>query len=228
MPPTFINAYNSDYTTTGSTKSITVTTQPGDTLVVYGGGDTNGAIALTLATPTGNGVALTLLNSLVANSKSSAYIWSGVDATGGTNWTLSCTVSSSVPVWGFTCVVFRNAGGIGASSGVISSGVPSLGLTTVGNGSMVVVFNNDYGSIDGTSRTWDTVNGITPSAGNGLELTYTFDSTFITVYGAYYNNTGPIGTAITVGLSAPTGQTYSIVAAEVLGLSVGTVAWLQA
>lgn len=153
MPPTFINAYNSDYTTTGSTKSITVTTQPGDTLVVYGGGDTNGAIALTLATPTGNGVALTLLNSLVANSKSSAYIWSGVDATGGTNWTLSCTVSSSVPVWGFTCVVFRNAGGIGASSGVISSGVPSLGLTTVGNGSMVVVFNNDYGSIDGTSRT---------------------------------------------------------------------------
>ena len=227
--PTFIAAYNSTYNTSGSSKTVSVTTNPGDTLIVYGGGDTNGTAPSVLATPTGNSVSLTLLQSVSVNNQASAYIWGGTDTIGGTNWTLTCvnTTNSSFPVWGFTCVVFRSTGGIGASNSTYTSGngTAALSLTTTQNNSAVVVFNNDWASVNGSSRVWDTVNGITPSAGNGLELSYTFNSGLITIYGAYYNNTGTAG-PITVGLSAPTGQTYSIVAAEVLAPPGAVVAWL--
>lgn len=227
--PTFINAYSSVYDTTGSSKTISVTTQAGDTLIVYGGGDTDGTNPVGLSTPTGNGVSLTLLQSIAILNRSSAFIWSGIDGTGGTNWTMSCNADNTIPVWGFTCVVFRNAGGSGASNSLNAFGAPTLGLTTTKNNSAIVVFNNDYTPIDGASRVWDTVNGITPTAGNGLELTYDFNGN-ITVYGAYYNDAGAAG-ADTVGLSAPTGQTYSIVAAEVLPsavLPVASVPWVKA
>jgi len=226
--PTFIASYSTVYNTAGTNKTTSVTTQAGDTLIVYGGGDTDGTNPIVLSTPTGNGVSLTLLQSIAVANRSSAFIWSGTDTTGGTNWTMSCDGNINGPVWGFTCVVFRNSGGSGNSNSLGTFGAPTLGLTTTQNNSAIVVFNNDYTPLDGASRIWDTVNGITPTSGNGLELTYNFNGN-ITVYGAYYNDAGVAGTD-TVGLSAPTGQTYSIVAAEVLPSvtpPVATTAWLS-
>jgi hypothetical protein len=95
----------------------------------------------------------------------------------------------------------------------------------------VVIFSGDWLAVDGSSRIWRTVNGVTPSTGNGLEKTYSTVSGGWTAYGAYYNNVGAVGTQ-TVGLSAPGAQKYNIVAVEVFSTSipqsVATIAWLIA
>ncbi|MEK7152783.1 MAG: hypothetical protein AAB834_02455, partial [Patescibacteria group bacterium] len=173
--------------------------------------------SVSLGTPSGNGVSFSLETSVIVDiNYCAAYIWTGTDSAGGTNWTLTCTNSGSTQRWGFTCLVFRATGGIGASNATnVSSGAPSLGLTTTGDNSAIAVFNADWQAIS-TARTWRTVNSITPSVGNGLETTYATDSLSYTAYAAYYNDAGATG-AKTVGLTAPAGQRYSIVAVEVLG-----------
>lgn len=212
MPaPIFAASYSSAYNTSTSTKDLTITTQAGDTLVVYGGGENEG---VTLSTPAGNSISFTLQQSIVVSGYASAYMWTGVDSTGATSWTLSCTGGGGR--WGFSCLIFRNTVGIGASNKTNAAGTaPSLNLTTTSNNSAVVVFNGDWDAQNGSSRTWLTVNGITPSSGNN-EIDYSYTSGVWTAYGAYYPSVGTAG-SVTVGLSAPTNQTYSIVAVEVKG-----------
>lgn len=216
--PTFVAAYNSAYDTITTPKTVSVTTQAGDIVVVYGGIENGTA---TLATPTGNGLSYTLKQSVELDTNwASAYIWTAVDTTGGTNWTLSVSRAGGSVQWGFACLVFRDSDGVGASSKTnVSGAAPSLGITTTQDNSAVVVCNVDWNALDGSSRTWNTVNSITPTNGNGLETTYAYSSGAHTVYGAYYNDTGTAGSK-TVGLSAPGGQKYSIVAVEIKGISV--------
>jgi hypothetical protein len=211
----------------GVTKTATVTTQPGDLLVVYAASEGGG---YAISTPTGNGVTFTLGQSVaISNQWCNAYIWSGVDAVGGSNWTLSGTWGGPSSHWGLTCLVFRNSSGVGASaSGNVDNASPTLNLTSTQANSAVVVLSDDWYGYDGTSRVWLTVNGITPTSGNGKEIDYTFVSGIYTVYGAYYNDVGVIGSD-TFGLSAPTGQRYSMVALEVKGIASPVVtAWLRA
>jgi hypothetical protein len=217
--PTFVAAYNSAYNTTTSPKTVSVTTQPGDVLVVYGGTE-NGTASLD--TPTGNGLTYTLEQSIVLDINwGDAHLWTATDNTGGTNWTLSVSRTGATDKqWGFSCLVFRDSSGVGASSKTNVNGTaPSLGLTTTQADSAIVVFNNDWNALDASSRTWRTVNSITPSSGNGLETTYVYSSGFYTVFGAYYNDVGTAGSK-TLGLSAPGGQKYSILAVEVKGIAI--------
>lgn len=221
MPaPTFVAAYNSSLSpfadvTTPQTASIT--TQAGDVLVIYAGDENSSG---TLNTPTGNSLTYNLQQSQPANgSYTDGYIWTTTDPTGGTNWTLSMTNSGSSIDWGFTCLVFRSSNGIGASNSARNStGTPSVGLTTTQDNSALVVFNGDWNAANGSSRTWLTVNSITPTNGNGLETTYAYVPSRWTAYGAYYNDAGAAG-SVTVGLSAPSGQQWTILAVEVLGTS---------
>lgn len=218
MPaPTFVAAYNSAYNSSTTPKTVSVTTQAGDIVVVYGGVENSNE---TLGAPSGNSISFTLKDSVVLDVNwASAYVYTGVDTTGGTNWTLSMSKTSGGNFWGFTCLVFRGSEGVGASNKAnINGSAPSLSVTTTQDNSAVVVFNNDWNALDGSSRVWSTVNGITPTSGNGLETTYGFNSGLYTVYGAYYNDVGTAG-GKTVGLSAPGGQKYSIVAVEIKGVA---------
>jgi hypothetical protein len=227
--PTYVADDTSDFTITTSNRNVSVTTQAGDLLVVYAGSEDS---LDTIGTPSGNGVTFTLQQSVVTSNFATAYIWTGIDNTGGTNWSLNLALTGNSGHWGYTCVVFRNAAGFGnsaSSTGV--SGAPSVSLSTSSK-SAVVVFSDDWIANDGSSRVWRTSNGITPTVGNGLELDYAFVNGAYTAYGAYYPDTGAAGTT-TVGLTAPAGQKYSIVAQEVLA-PAGTqvagifVAWLRA
>lgn len=228
MPiPTFVNSFSTGYTTTGSPKTVSVTTQAGDLLVVYAAtADT----ATLLNAPSGNGISFTAQQTFTTSSNCAGYLWTGTDTTGGTNWTLSISTALGSLMWGFTCVVFRNSAGFGVSGGTTNqSGAPSTALTTQVN-SALVVFSADWLAVDGASRTWLSINSITPSVGNGLELTYARDSANYTVYGAYYSDAGAAGSD-TAGLSAPTGQKYTIAVMEVLagsGTPTASVGWLQA
>jgi hypothetical protein len=68
----------------------------------------------------------------------------------------------------------------------------------------------DFNAVDGASRVWLTNDGAF------TELTYSRAASVIGAYGGYHADAGAAGTN-NVGLSAPTGQAYSIIALEVLG-----------
>jgi hypothetical protein len=222
---------SSGYTGTGTSKSVSVTTQAGDYLVVCGGGENSG---LVLSTPSGNGVSFTLQQSIVVSNFSTAYTWTGQDMTGGT-WSLSSSVSASTNQWGFTCFVFRGIGGFGNSAKSNQFGYPAtMGLATKGNNSSVVVFSTDFdavfggtgsGTVTDIERWWQGTNGAAPSAGNGMEIAYGTTSTrtsgnAYTAYCGIYKNVGVPGIKI-MGLQYPDLQNFSMIALEVLAPGTG-------
>jgi len=213
--PTFVAEYEaSSWSTTSTPKTVTPTTAAGDTLVVLGASE-NGDT--TLATPTGNSHTYTLRQSVAISSDwCAAYGWT-TTATTAAGWTLSVTRAGSVQAWGFIALRFSASSGVGASAKTnVSGSAPSLGITTTGANSAVVVIVADWNALDGATRTWRTVNGTAPSAGNGFERAYFRSGATYAVYAAYYPDVGAAGLK-TVGLTLPVAQKYSIVAIEVLG-----------
>lgn len=218
MPaPTFVAEYETLWTGTTTPKTASVTTAVGDVLVVVAMLENHLG---TLSTPTGGtGLTWTLRQEVAASPSSDwcgVYVWTATATTAET-FTLSIARGGTAVVWGFNCLRFSGSDGIGASSKTNTTGAPSLGLTTTGANSAIVVANADWAALDGTSRTWRTVNG---SVGN--ENTYFRSSTTYGVYANRHMDAGAAG-ANTVGLSAPTGQSYSIAAVEVLGTSGTTI-----
>lgn len=208
--PTFVAEYETSWTGNSASLTQAITTAVGDTLVLVAAESNGGG---TLGTPTDNGPGLTwtLRQSVhVSTSWSDVYIWTATATTAATfNVTVAKTGGS--PVWGFNVLRFSGTGGVGASSKTnVSSGAPSLSLTTTGANPAIVVINADWNAVDGASRTWRSVNG-TPT-----EVTYVrVSASTVTDYAAYHPDAGTAG-AKTVGLSAPAGQKYSIAAVEIL------------
>jgi hypothetical protein len=213
--PTFVAAYNADWSSITWPDTVTPTTQAGDRIVVLASCEESSGNPI--STPTGNGVTFTLAQSFTTSNFCCVYAWTGTDSAGGTAWTLSVTKTGS-GVWGFVALVFRGSDGFGASNvGSGTSGGPSLGLTTTQADSAIVAISSDWNAADGASRTWRTVDGITPTLGNGLEKNYFRDSIHYATYAALWNGASAAAGAKTVGLSAPTGQKWSTVAVEVKG-----------
>lgn len=132
------------------------------------------------------------------------------------NLTVTITRTSSSGTFGGSVLRFTGSDGVGASAQAHTTGAPSLDITTEADNSAIVVAVGDWNAIDGASRTWRTVNSITPTSGNGYEVSYYFSGSTYTIYVAYYPDAGAAGIK-TVGLSAPSGQQYAIAAIEVKG-----------
>lgn len=216
--PTFVAEYEvSSWSTTTSPKTVSVTTAVGDVLVLIGLEENRLGV---LATPTGGtGLTWTLQQEVTATPTSdwcAAYVWTAVATTAET-FTLSVARSGTAVAWGWICLRWSGSDGVGASSKTnVSGGAPSLGLTTTAANSAICVGNSDWNAIDGASRTWRTVNGAAAT-----EQSYFRSGTTYAAYSGRHNDAGAAG-AQTVGLSAPAGQKYSIVAVEVLGTSGGS------
>jgi hypothetical protein len=208
-PPTFVAEYETDWTATTTPKTVSVTVSAGDTLAIFG---MTGDASFTLATPTGGGLTYTLQQSVVVSAFGTVYLWTA-PAPGSQTFTMSVTESGGSALWAYNCLRFSGSAGVGASNKTnVSGGAPSLGLTTTGANSAIVVASVDWNAVDGASRTWR-------SAGTAAtEQTYSFTTSQYAVYGAYHADSGAAG-AKTVGLTAPTGQKYSIAAMEILGSS---------
>jgi hypothetical protein len=215
-PPTLVSSTSTVFNTTTSPKSVTLTTQAGDYVVVVAG--TENASELT-NTPSGNGLTFTLLQSETGGSNvCESKVWVAQDSTGGTSWTLSATHSATSTHWGFTATVWRGSDGYGASAkNTVTDGVaPSLDLTTTADNSAIVYGSFDWNAISGSSRTWRTINSYTPTSANGGEDSYALSSGRYTEYTGHWLDVGSTGTK-TTGLSAPGGQKPSIVAVEIKG-----------
>jgi hypothetical protein len=218
VPPTFISESEVWWETYRSSKTKRVTTQAGDIVVIVAQTTNYSTTTLTTPPPSScNGITLTLRQNSTTANNPGVYLWTGTDSTGGNDWTLTISASGS-DGWGFSVYVFRGSDGVGSSAkGGPSTGAPSLSITTTYTHSAIVVFNADNNCISPTIRAWREVNGVIPTAANELERTcQRYHTCGNTVYGAYYPDAGSAG-AKTVGLSAPSGQHYTIVAVEIRG-----------
>lgn len=211
--PTFIASGATVFNTNTTPKTTAnITTQASDVICVVGG---TGDQATTLGTPTGNSLTYSLQQSVVVASYCTAYGWTTTDGTGAT-FGVSNTRAGNADLWGIHAIQFRGSTGVGASAKTnVSSGAPSLSITTTQDNSAIVIACLDWSATDGASRTWRSVNGSAAT-----ELTYFRDSSIYTVYIGYHPDAGTAGSK-TVGLSAPAGQKYAIVAVEIKGTAGG-------
>src|SRR5436190_2512503 len=209
--PTFMSKSETSWSTTTTPKTAGFSVNAGDVIVVYAISEAQAA-SFTVSDGTNS---YTSQQTVSALNYTKVQVWTAT-AAGTASLTMTITNGGSTMVWGGAVLVFRNSAGVGASSQTnVASGAPSLALTTTVANSAIVVVNGDWQAVSGSSRTWRTVNSITPTSGNGFETTY-FNSGNYTVYAAYYIDVGSAA-GKTVGLSAPSGQKYSIVAIEIKG-----------
>jgi len=208
LAPQLIQEIETGWNSNTSPKTTTsFNVQAGDVLVAYSANEnSNGTAVLGIS---GGALTWALQQRVLSSNYSEAAVWTAtVDADKA--MTASFT-NNTGGFFGGNVLVFRNSIGVGSSvKANVSSGVPSVGITTTQDNSAVVVFNSDWNAVDGSSRVWRT------NAGAFTEQTYFRDSARYTVYGGYHANVGSIGT-YSVGLSAPSGQKYSIAAVEVRG-----------
>lgn len=215
--PTFVSSASTSWNTTGSPKTLSVTWQTGDVIVV-GALCADDAIA-TMGDVTATGLTFTLQADIRTGSHSIMKMWTAVAAAAGTqNFSLSMTINPTPAPFGFHVMVFRDSDGVGIADWSASSGSPNRNITPTDANSAIVVVNADWLAVSGAIRIWTTA-VVTPTAINGLERDY-FNSANYTTYAAYYDDVAEVAVR-TVGLSQPGGQAYSIGIVEVLGAAEG-------
>ena len=219
-PPPFVASYDiSDspgsfsWGSSTTPKTVDVTVAAGDILVVLA---STSSPSKTVGTPSGGGLTYTLNTSVESvSSRCNVYLWSAPCASSQT-FTLSGSRTAGSGAFGFAAFRFGANGGTGAATATNSAtGNPSLGITTTQNNSAIVVVTADWNGLDGATRAYPTVNGSAP-----VERTYQLSLGSYTTYGVYYADAGAAGSK-TVGMSAPTGQQWSIAALEVIGTAGG-------
>lgn len=211
--PTFVAEYETAWNTGTTPKTVSVTTAVGDVLVISSGVEAN---STAIAAPTGGTPTYALQETLSPASFCALRAYTALTGITAQTYTLSQTTDSGTTWWGFNCLRFSGSSGIGAAeSGSGNGTAPSLAITATQDDSALVVFCYDWNAADGASRAWQAVNGTTPTAGNGFEVSYFRDGSHYTVYGAYYPNAGVAG-AKTVGLTTPS-QKWVLSAIEVKG-----------
>jgi hypothetical protein len=134
-----------------------------------------------------------------------------------TGMTVSTAMLTAVP--GNNDVLqFTATDGVGTKATQSGNGTAavSLSITTTFDNSAVAYLFADWSATDATTRTHRTVNGFTPSAGNGQEVVYFRNTTDWAVVGAYIPDAGAAG-AKTVGLTTPSTGDWLGIAVEVRG-----------
>ena len=195
-----VTEYESSWSSTTSPKtSSSLSVQAGDVLAVVASGSLN------LTCSDSQGLSWTLRQSIVVTNYEPLWLWTATVAATG-SLTVTVTRSSGSSNYGLDVTVWRGVT-VGASSKTNATGAPSLGITTTAANSAIVVASSDWAGVT-SSRTWRT------GAGAATEL-WDVTSGSTRFYGAYHADAGTQA-AKTVGLSAPSGQTYSIVALELV------------
>lgn len=209
-PPTFVgSAQVSSWTTSGSPKTASLSVQAGDRVVAYAVTEDDAATVGI----SGGGVAWSQAGSVTATDYTFVRTWTATAASTG-SMTITFTKSGqSSAYYGGGAVAYRNTAGIGnIATANANGGAPLVNLATTQPDSSAVVVSGDWAAVNGSTRTWRTA-GTAAS-----ELTYARDAARYTVYAARYPNLGATGTK-GLGLSAPSGQKYGIVAVEVKGIA---------
>lgn len=202
-PPLFTQSLTTAWNLSLDSKTTpSFSVETGDVLVAYTLDADNGSSLVVSSSPS---LTWTREELVQAVDYLAVSVWSAT-ATSDT----SITVTSN-PTYGMQVLVFRNSDGLGASAKTnVLSGAPTLNLTTTDDNSAVVVVPMDWSAVDGSSHTWRT------NAGPLNEQLYMYNPGLSTLYGGFHTDAGTAGT-YAIGLSAPSGQKYSIIGLEVFG-----------
>jgi hypothetical protein len=213
--PLFVAESETAWNASTTPKTAAVAPGPGDMLVIcLAAADLGSPTPVSFVPSGGTGMTYNLAQSISQASACPIYCWTAVSPI---QQSFSVSVARSgdtSPHWGYNVLRFANCGGVGASAKatVATNAAPTLTFTTTGDGSAIVVLNADWAAVDGASRTWRTPSGATAIT----EQTYQLDAGQYASYVGFHASAGSPGSK-TVGLSAPTGQTYSLLAVEILG-----------
>jgi hypothetical protein len=141
-------------------------------------------------------------------------IWSGTVGSNqsGKNVAFTCIDGTRV-YFGGNVLLFSGSDGVGASAKNNGSGQPTLDITTTQDNSAIVVIVGDWSAVSG-ARTWRS------GAGSFSEQSYYADNARYGVHGGFHPDAGASGTK-TVGMTAPSTQTWVIAAVEIKGISGG-------
>jgi hypothetical protein len=212
--PEFITEAETAWDTTTPKETPSITVQAGDVLIAFADCEEVSGGTANLSTPSGGGLTWSLVQRVLVNSYNETAIWSAT-ATEAKTFKVTFARGATSRRFGGNVLVFRKSGGVGASAKTnVSSGAPTLDITTAKEHSAIVVASGDWNATNGSSRTWRT------NAGALTEQTYQFINGVWTVYGGLHADAGAAA-KYAVGLSAPSGQKYSIVAVEVYGQESG-------
>jgi hypothetical protein len=216
--PTLAAVYqvDSNGSNTSTLQTVTFTPNPNEVIVVKGQsvqGD-GGAFP----TPSGGSLTYTLRQSDSTASHNRVALWTAVAGSSPSSMTVSLG-SPGATANHHSMVVERwtNAklAGSPASNKAISgaTGAPSLSLTTVAANSVVSWLSSDWTNVNGATRAYIT-SSATPS-----EEGYLFVSNTATFYWAW--QLAATAGSQTFGLTAPTGQAWSIIGIEIQFSSTG-------
>lgn len=212
-PPTWVSFGSSAFNVSTTPKTVSVTTQVGDRVVVVSLAEAAFSGAVNTA-PTGGSQTYTQVATLgTLDTHARAIAWTMTSTTAAT-FSISAVIpaNNATMKWGVMAWVYRGSDGFGTvGAPAVNSTSNLVTLTTTGANSALVVASADYATVDGTTRTRRTVNSST-----GAEELYGRDSVAYTWYGQRYDDTGVVG-SVTGGYSAPVGQTTATIAVEILG-----------
>ena len=211
MPaPTFVDHQESVWNTTGASKTVTITVQAGDILVV---GCINEDSDETFTVPTNDGTALTWTQRhlLTTASNCEVGIWTAVADSNRTIVITGHVTGSIDNDWGMYARAWRASDGVGA--------VGSVEGDTTANFSANITTTQANSAIEAAQGDWSAVTGArTALTGAGAwtqKSSYNNPAKYNAITG-YHADAGAIGT-YAVGSSAPTGQDLSIGLVEIKG-----------
>lgn len=215
--PTFVQEAETVWNTTADKTTGSFSVTSGDILVAIGiraHWYTPGITAFAISDSQTN--AYTLRQNVTVADYTEVAIWT---ATAGSTGSMTVSLNDGAETaqsYGLNVFTISDSDGVGASSKTnVASGAPTLNITTTQANSIIVVANSDWNAADGASRTWRA------NAGALTEQSYFRDASLYAVYVGYHADAGAIGT-YAVGLSAPTGQKYSIAAIEIKGTAAAS------
>jgi hypothetical protein len=192
-------------------------------LVALGGSANNDATARTVAFTSNPALTWTQRRFLYTPSGSFSPIVASTAQEGatGVSKTVTMTWSAAAPSGSNGFVVFKVSSHTGVGASAVSTGpqtnTPTISITTTQDNSAVALLMFDWGANALTARTW-----LQPSGASAFVETVAANvSGQWTNYGGYYPDMGAAGTK-TIGLSAPTSGTWTVVAVEVKGTATAT------
>lgn len=216
---TFIAALTVADTSGSAADLVTASFTPatGETLVILGVTEDS---AFTFGTPTNTANTITWTSRKVNNPASNTYtaIWSGNVTAGGSACTVALPLLGGSGRKSMALLRFSSAqiAASPATSGTNGSGAPTGTIVTTGTNSFVAIANGDWAAVANGSPTY------VSSSGTPVE---DFKTTTTGIYSAYFWHQ-PAATAGTqnIGITAPTGQTYNLIALEVQGAAAAPAA----
>jgi hypothetical protein len=206
MPVALAASYNVNSAGAASNQTVTTasfTPATGELIVVKSICDSTNTIA---GTPVATGGGITWVKRAENRVASTAYgsIWTGIVTSGGVAITISVTISGNS---GYISMTVERWSGAQLSNSpsvcyVNGSGAPTANMTIVGTGSYISWLNGD----------WNSQTGAVTYTGTATQDGYVGVSGEYTAYAAY--QTASAG-ATTIGMTAPTGQIYTLLGIEI-------------